>query len=417
MSDQDQAKRSRRAKRRAEQGEEGAPPATEPVAEAGAGDTADAERQEGAPKKRKAKPAKTEEIRDRNRRLREQGAESRRERRARERGAPARGLDATEMVDDALARSTQATVGFLKRYFGVIQWVIVLGIAVAVGWQIYDYRHQRQTAQVSDGLMKGVRASLGLVGVDRSAEPKELKELVNPLPDYASEAERAKAATSAYKEFLDKAKAGSNPALFAKLGLAGTAYDSGKYDDAKKLYEEVRGSKLANEDPDVKARAVEGVGLALEGKGDREGALKAFRALENSDVPGYGMLGLYHQARIWFAKGEREKAKDAIVKVRAKLAKLPEDEKEQYLDYATAQLLRVLDPAEWAKSAQPPSQYTPEQLEALKKQILDDPSKLKDMLKDLGQSGGDPASGQLPQAPPAPAPAPAPPPVSSGATP
>jgi hypothetical protein len=205
------------------------------VADAGAGDVAEAEPKEG--KKRKAKPAKTEEIRDRNRRLREQAVESRRERRARERGAPARGLDASEMVDDALARSTQATVGFLKRYFGVIQWLIVLGIAVGVGWQIYDYRHERQTAQVSDGLMKGVRASLGLVGVDRSAEPKELKDLVNPLPDYATVADRTKAASAAYKEFLEKAEGGSNPALFAKLGLAGAAYDTGKYDEAKKLYE------------------------------------------------------------------------------------------------------------------------------------------------------------------------------------
>jgi predicted negative regulator of RcsB-dependent stress response len=398
VSDQDQVKRSRRAKRRAEQGDDAvAPPASEPAAEPSEGEAASAGTTEG--KKRKAKPAKPEEIRDRNRRLREEGAESRRERRARDRAAPARGLDAGEMVDDALARSTQATVGFLKRYFGVIQWVVVLGIAGGVAWQIYTYRHDRQTAQASDGLMKGVRASLGLVGVDRSSEPKELKELVNPLPEYASEAERAKAATTAYKEFLEKAEATSNRALLAKLGLAGIAYDTGKYDDAKKLYEEVKGSKLASEDSDVKARATEGVGLALEAKGERDAALKVFRALENSDVPGFGMLGLYHQARIWFAQGERDKAKDAIVRVRAKLAKVPEEEKEQYLDYATGQLLRVLDPAEYAKTAQPASQYTPEQLAALQKQIMEDPAKLKDMLKNLGQSGGNPVPVPVPAAP------------------
>jgi hypothetical protein len=59
------------------------------------------------------------------------------------------------------------------------------------------------------------------------------------------------------------------------------------------------------------------------------------------------------------------------------------------LDYATGQLLKILDPAEYAKSAassgSPGSSYTPEQLEALKKQILKDPSKLSGMLKDLGK--------------------------------
>ncbi|HMJ14754.1 MAG TPA: hypothetical protein VK524_25255, partial [Polyangiaceae bacterium] len=169
MSDQDQLKRSRRAKRRAEQAEEGAPPASEASAdssEAGAAEAPPAK--EGT--KRKVKKAKTtEEIRDRNRRRRDQAVESRRDRRSRERSAPARGLDATEMMDDALARSTQAVGTFLKRNFGVVQWLIIGGIVAGFAWKIYDYRSERQTAKISDGLMKGVRASLGLVGVDRSS--------------------------------------------------------------------------------------------------------------------------------------------------------------------------------------------------------------------------------------------------------
>jgi hypothetical protein len=78
-------------------------------------------------------------------------------------------------------------------------------------------------------------------------------------------------------------------------------------------------------------------------------------------------------------------------------------------------MLRVLDPVEYAKTAAAPStSYTPEQLEALKKQILEDPTKLQNMLKDLGKSGGD-----APQAPSVPAPEapPAPPPASSGSQP
>ena len=36
----------------------------------------------------------------------------------------------------------------------------------------------------------------------------------------------------------------------------------------------------------VRGRALEGIGLALEGKGDLDGALKAFRELKNTDTRG-----------------------------------------------------------------------------------------------------------------------------------
>lgn len=408
MSDQSEIKRTRRAKRRAEQadksetssskassGAESGSARAEAEAEAEAASASAAEGEAGAePKraKRKAKATGTEEIRDRNRRLRERAAAKRRATREREREAPVRGLDASEMVDDAVSRSTQALGNFLKRNFGVIQWLLLAVIVGGIGWQIYSFRHKRETSKSSDELAKAVESDLGRIASDRApAEPKELRDLVNPVPQFANEAAREKAAREAYSALSG---GGTAMATLAKLGLAGVAYDAAKYDEARKLYDEVKSSELAGRDADVKARATEGAGLALEAKGDKDGALRAFHELENSDMPAFAMLGLYHQARVRFAKGEQDKAKELVKKVRDKLEKQSADEQQQYLEYATGQLQKILDPVEYAKSAGSAagSSYTPEQLEALKKQILKDPSKLSGMLKDLGKAGkGSPA--------------------------
>jgi hypothetical protein len=90
-------------------------------------------------------PTRTEAIRDKNRRIREEAAEKRRKKReAAERPAVARaGLDAGEMVDDALARGTHAIGGWLKRNFTILQWVLVIGLAGGVGFQIYRYHRDK----------------------------------------------------------------------------------------------------------------------------------------------------------------------------------------------------------------------------------------------------------------------------------
>jgi hypothetical protein len=400
VSDQPEAKRTRRAKRRAEQAEQ---TVASEAPEQAATEESEAASESARPKRKsKTKSEGTEEISDRNRRLREKAAAERRSKRAREREeAPVRGLAASEIVDDALSRSTQAVANFTKKYFGVIQWLLVAALVGGVGYQIYSYRHGKQTAKVSDALAKAVDRELGRIVVEKPPEAEGWKGVVNPVPEFKTEQERTKAASEAYREVTTE-NSNNAPAVLAKLGLAGTAYDAAKYDDAQKLYEEVKTSSIAAQDVDIKSRAIEGIGMSLEAKGAKDAALKAYHELENLEVPAFSMLGLYHQARVLFMKGDRDKSKDLIKRAREKLDKQPAEERQQYLDYATGQLLKVLDPAEFAKSAEA-SAYTPEQLEALKKQIMEDPSKLSGMLKDLGK--GVPAKVPVPQEP-APQPAP-----------
>jgi tetratricopeptide (TPR) repeat protein len=421
----DEDKRSRRAKRReAESGESAAksanPAPAEDAEEASAAEASD-DGEDDAPKA-KSKAKSTDEIRDRNRRIREQAAQRRRSQREKEsEGRVARGLDASEMVDDAFARSTHALTSWLKNNANVVQWIFVLAIVGGLGWQIYSWRRAKTQAKTSDSLATAVEIELGRVGERKPAFPGDDPNLF-PRPTFPDDPARLQAAQEAYKKAAE-IQPGSGAALLAQLGSAGVAYDLGKYDEAQTAYEQVKASLLGASDTDVRSRATEGVGLCLEAKNDRDGALKAFRELENSDIAGFSALGMYHQARLLYAKGDRDKAKELLVKVREKLEKIPQL-MEGYLAEAANDLLGAIDP----KSAKPKMSGMPgfsrEQMEQLKrleqlqgqlKGGTGTAANLKKLLEEMGVQGGDNPLADPNEAPPAPAPpAPAPPPAGSG---
>lgn len=408
-ADDDSAEASDEAEEQAEPGEESSDD------EAAASPTEDsAPKKLSKSEKKRAKQEQksaTSAVRDRNRRLREQGAERRGSKRSRERqAAVARGLDASEMMDDALARGTHATTQFIRKHFSLLQWVVVLGIAGGIGWQIYSWRANKTAGKTSDGLMSGVDAELGRVGTP-SGNPDEAA--LEFRPSFTTEEARLEAAEKAFAE-SEKAKPGSGTSILATLGRAGVLYDQGKYDDAKGLYEKVQGSELAKHDADVRLRALEGVGLCLEAKGDADGALKVFVDLEKSDEPGFGSLGLYHQARVHVTRGEKDKGKELLAKVTEKLAKEKSPyQTASYVEKAAKDLMAVIDPSTAPASG---SSYTPEQIEQMREAILKDPTKLKKMLEDMGKLKvpsmppmDDPGGAPMPMPMPMPEPEPAPP--------
>jgi Tfp pilus assembly protein PilF len=413
-----------------------------------AADRVRAEAAAAPPKKKKKKRAADAEdaddpsqIRDRNKRLRAEAARKRRAKRERERGgAAAQGLDASELVDDALARGSHAATKWVRNNFGLLQWGLLLVVAGVIGWQIYAWRTKRSLEKNSDELFAAVEAETGLVGAPPSEDPT-----FNPKRTFATHAERLKAAEEEYRSAA-KALAGKGPGILAEFGLAGVLYDQGKYDEALQNYESVLGSPLAKHDADVRFRAIEGVGLCREAKGDAPGAEKAFKELEAADSPGFVALALFHQARLAYAAGKKDKVKELLKKSKEKA----ETDKSpfataSYLERASRELLAAVDPT---VARAPSSQYSPEQMDALKEQIMNDPSKLKKMLEDMqknvkdmtkelpgpgdvpappgappGPPPGAPTGQPSPQAPPpaptppAPAPAPTPPPPAPAPTP
>ena len=343
-------------------------------------------------------------IRDRNKRIRAEAAEKRRRTRdgtPERRRAPARNLDAGEIVDDALARSTHAAWAWLKRNSNRVQWVAVALIVGGIGWKIYTYRQSRNIADQTEALVQAIAAEHGRVG-EASKAPDPYTGLVDNRPVFATDGDRLKAAEREYREAAAVIKGPG--AELAELGLAGVLYDQGKYAEAKKAYESVRDGGLSTLDPDAKARAIEGVGLSLEALGQREQALAAYRQLENSEVPGFTVLSLYHQGRLAFAAGERDKAKELLKKALDKLTKTQDKDKRAasrpgYVEQQVRELLGALDPS---AVPQPPSALSPESLEALQKTLKDaggklDPKQLERLMKSMGATN----AGDLGQAPPA----------------
>jgi predicted negative regulator of RcsB-dependent stress response len=361
-------------------------------------------------KKKKKRPvagaeAPPEPIRDRNRRLREEAA-GQRKNKLDERRAPTRKLEAGEIVDDALARSSAAAGEWLKKNFNVVQWFILAGLVGWIGYAIYSYRAGRAAEKASAQLTAAIRAEDARIGSDDS-KPDPQTGIVDTRPAYATNAERLSAAEKQYRLIADGSSQ-STASILAKLGLASVLYDQGKYADAKAAYQAVKDSKLAGQDAGVKGRALEGIGMSLESLADNDGAQKAFGELSNLDTLGFGALGAYHQARLAVAANNPEKAKELLKGAQKKLdAADTSDTKKAvgapsgYLQQAVRDLLHQIDPSAVSAS---PNALTAEQLQELQEQ-MGSPSadgkgmsseKLQELLKQMSKGG--------PKAPAAPAP-------------
>ena len=248
-----------------------------------------------------------------------------------------------EMVDDALARSSSAVSKWIRDNFGIIQWVILGSLAAGGAFLFYQSRVDTTVADASAELMTGVRADRGRILPEdkRSDEEKE----ADPTRVYKTADERSDAALAGYKKVLAD-HGGTHTATLARLGEAGDYLDKRDWDHALESYSAVSSSTLAGADADVKARALEGIGFAKEGKGDLDGALASFKELEVVDGRGNKELGLYHQGRIWLGRGDKDKAKDFLKQAHDKLEQ-PSSEGQalRYLQQMTDESLRRIDPS------------------------------------------------------------------------
>jgi len=302
-------------------------------------------------------------IRDRNQTVRDEAAQKRKTRRdAERRAAVTRNLAPGEMVDDALARSTQAATTWLKRHFNKMQWVIVAVAVGGIGSQIYRSRVHKSEAKATDALMAGVFAEIGRVGTEDESGPDPSTGIEDPRQHFADDAARLKAAEERFRA------AGGSPSVktLAELGLAGVLFDAGKHKDALAAYQAVQGSALAKTDADVRLRSLEGAALAQEALGNKEAAQKGFRELGNSDIAYFAALGLYHQGRLAFAAGEREPAKDFLKKAIDKAGTPPPESAPSYIAHAAKELLATIDPNAAAASAK--TTLSAEQLQVLMQQ-------------------------------------------------
>jgi tetratricopeptide (TPR) repeat protein len=285
-------------------------------------------------------------------------------------------LGTGEKVDDAFSRAMDRLGRWASDNFNIFQYLILACIAGWIGWQIYSWRSDKTAVKTGDALAAAVENELGRIGADEPGR-KDARGNLDTRKAFATEEARLAAAKDGYQTVIDAS--GQKPVAFiGKLGLAGVLYDQSKYDDAKKLYEEVYGSELAKKDPEAKGRSLEGIGLTLEGKGDKDGALKRYQELENAEIPGFKELALYHQARLLHAKGDTPGAVERLKKIIEKLGKEKSGTEEPPYLLATARsLLQQIDP----KSVPPPSpdEALQKALESFQKKLPPGVSRLPSM--------------------------------------
>ena len=308
---------------------------------------AEAEAGEGsAPKKKKKKARESDEpenIRDRNARVRAEAAEKRRARREREQGgAPKRNLDASEVMDDALARSTHAAANFLTKHFNKVQWVIMAGLVGWIGYEVYTWRHNKTAEKATDVIFKALAAETGKVGAD-SADVADRGGPTDVRRSFATDEERLKAAKTEY--LAASGSVGDKASVLADLGAAGTQYDLGLFKDAQASFEKVTRHPAYATDRDIKGRTLEGLGMAIEAQKNEDQALKVFRELQNMDVANFSALGLYHQARILKGQGKTEDALKLLDKAGEKLIPLKETPAViKYIGTQVVELMELIDP-------------------------------------------------------------------------
>ena len=289
--------------------------------------------------------------RDKNARAKELLKRRREQADAAERRPVASSLDAGEMVDDALARSASAVTKWLKTNLGVLQWVVLAALVGAGGYAFWSSRVDKKLGGASSDLFAGVAANRGLV-MEEDKRPDDQKE-IDPTRVFKTEAEKTQAALDAYGKVVEQ-YAGTGAALLARLGQAGTYLERREWDKALEAYAAVLASPLAAADPDVKGRATEGTAYAKEGKGDLDGAMASFKELSGIDVKGYKDLATYHEARLLFAKGNKDKAKEVLKPLADKLAMPSKDpEPIEHLRGAVQDLMVQIDPS--AAAAQMPA--------------------------------------------------------------
>ena len=328
-----------------------------------------------ARKKRKKKKGTSspDRIRDRNERIRERAAARRRERE--------HGLAAGEMVDDALARWTQTTTNWIKNHFNIVQWVVLAAIAGGISWEIYSWRHTKQIEKASDKLVAAVEDEAAKLPGEEASGPQAD---FDPRKTFPNAKARNQAAEKSYQAAAAVAK-GSGTSILATLGLAGVEYDQGKFGAAQKDYESVKGSALAKHDTDVKGRSIEGIGLCLEGAKKLDAAAKAYRELENMGVPGLTSLALYHQARVAYLKGDKAKTGKLLQKVQKKLSDADSPyPQNSYLATMSTQLMQTINPSAAPAPQGLGMQLTPQQIQKLREQIKQDPTKLKQLMRQMG---------------------------------
>jgi hypothetical protein len=254
-------------------------------------------------------------------------------------------------ADPLLERAARAG-SWIKEHrqtFGAFAAVALLAIAGFGGW---SYWQEKRNGQASALLAQGLLDQHGYLSDKVADDDDDDTKPAHLYPTFKSAAERRDAALAKYRAVQSKYP-GTGAAILAQLAEGSLLLDAGDTKSATAAYEQVKDSPLGQADGEVRGRALEGIGFADELLAQTDAsnkdkhlsdALGEFEALEHVDVNGFKELGLYHQARVQEAKGDKAKAIELLKDVQKRVSDPGETHPFSYLEFVVEDRLRELDP-------------------------------------------------------------------------
>jgi hypothetical protein len=256
--------------------------------------------------------------------------------------------DADPLLEQAARASTW--IKEHRQTFGGIAAVGLLAIAGFGGW---SYWQDKRNGQASALLAQALSDQHGYVSDKEPDDDDDTTKPAHLYPTFKSAAERRDAALAKYRDVQSKYR-GTGAAILAQLAEGSLLLDAGDSKGATDAYWAVKESALGKADGQVRGRAFEGLGFAdeLDAKSDPANkdkhlneALQEFQFLENVDVNGFKELGLYHQARVEEAMGDKAKAIDLLKDVQKRVSDPGQTHPFSYLEFVVEDRLRELDPS------------------------------------------------------------------------
>jgi hypothetical protein len=266
---------------------------------------------------------------------------------------PSAAADAYAPEADPLIERARRAGQWIKQHgqlTGVIVTIAVVGIGGALGWMGWQDKRQAEASAVLAQAFADERGH-----ISTKADEDEDDEKARPVlyPTFKSATERRDAALAKYRQVESKYP-GTGAAYLARLSEAGLLLDQGDAKGALAAYGEVKASPLALADVEVRGRAIEGTGFADEllahsdeAAKDKhlDDALSAYKQLEQVDAKGFKELGMYHEARVLQAKGDKDKAIELLKDVHKRVTEPGETHPFSYLEFVVEDRLRALDPS------------------------------------------------------------------------
>jgi hypothetical protein len=236
------------------------------------------------------------------------------------------------------------------RLFAALVAVAVLGGGGLLGWV---YWQNERDAKASALLAQAFADEHGHVSAKADDDDEQQGAHKALYPTFKSAAERRDAAIAKYRE-VEAKYPGTGAAMLARLSEAGLLLDQGDARGAADAYEQVKSSPLGRADLEVRGRALEGIGFADEQLAQTDAAnkdkhlddaLAAYKELEQVDMKGFKELGMYHEARVLLAKGDKAKAIDLLKDVYKRVTEPGDSHPFSYLELVVQDRLRDLDPS------------------------------------------------------------------------